>query len=657
MRRPRLIGVLATALVALPVASVGAVLRAGPSHAAAPGMIVFASDRDKFNPGEIYSLALGSAPRDVSRSLAGDYGLAVAPVGDRIAFWSGRTGTDRVYLARSDGSQLRLVRTTREELSSTTPGSGGALVFSSDGARLYARSYSTPGAFLVDTRRATARPIAGCGGITRPSPDLALVACGLNGKTTVSDLAGRVRFTLPGLNALWSSRGWLTSARPAAETSRTPRTAVVVEASGAIRARIAGQPLGWTPDGRRLVFQRGQSLRVAGPGDLGRSRLLLRRWPGGPLSFTPDSRALLTEGAAGVSVLIALAGGRVEERRGTGLGVWSRDGRLAYADYAAAYRNGTHAGVELPVLVTDTHGRNPRVVGRVPFDDHNYSELQWLPDGRRVLFLTGSSCGGSGLFAVPASGGATRPLGRDPRSLEEPAWSPDGSRIAVSVQTFTCHLGAGLPVRIASLAADGSNLRPVTDEGDPQKGSFDRFPSFSPDGRRVVFAHGTLDSSSLQIADAGGGAGRTALDSVSAEPAWSPDGRLIAYAEGRSLKAVSPSGGAPEVIARGLPLATCGTGGLAWSPDGREIAIGRGAGIYLITVGKPASARLAIRARCAGHPSFSPDGTQIAFDAQPVHPLGHQSAIMVARTDGSDLRTLSTVPFRESVHPTWQPAG
>jgi hypothetical protein len=30
---------------------------------------------------------------------------------------------------------------------------------------------------------------------------------------------------------------------------------------------------------------------------------------------------------------------------------------------------------------------------------------------------------------------------------------------------------------------------------------------------------------------------------------------------------------------------------------------------------------------------------------------------MVANTDGTNVRTLSTVPFRQSIDPTWQPAG
>ncbi len=642
----------------LAAAAAAPALPGGSSRAAPAGMIVFASDREKADPGEIYSLAPGSAPRNVSRSLGGDYGVAVAPAGDAIAFWSGRTGTDRVYLARPDGSHARLVRLVRGSLAMRTPGSGGLLAFSADGSRLYAAAYVTPPRqFVIDVASATARPIPACNGIPRPSPDLTRMACGVNGATAVSDLlTGRVRFRLPGIVPLWSARGWVTAAP---DPVHSTGTAVVADAAGVTRARVAGIARGWSPDGRRLVLQRGRSLWVAGPGDLSRTRRLLADWGGGLLSFTPDGRSVSTE-SHGAPVLIPLAGGPAVRGLDAGTGAWSRDGRLAYADFAGAFDDARkRAGAEIAVLVTDTHGRNPRVAGRFPFDDHNYSDLRWLPGGRRVLFVTGTTCGGSGLFAVPPGGGPARPLTHDPRSLEDPVWSPDGSRLAFSVQKFTCHLGAGLPIHIASAAADGSDARRVTDDGDVQQGSFDRFPSYSPDGRRIVFAHGSADSASLQIAAAEGG-GRTSLPTpggdLAAEPAWSPDGRRIAYARGRSVLAVAPGGGTPEVLARGLPRVSCGTGGLAWSPDGRRLAVARGAGIYLVTVGEPAGARLAIRARCAGNPSFSPDGTRIAFDAQPAHALGGQTAIMVAGIDGSGVRTLSTVPFRQSLHPAWRPA-
>ena len=659
MRRVASLRVVATLLVPLALVVAALALRARDSHAAPGGTIVFASDRAKYDPGEIYSLAPGEPPRDVSRSLASDYGLAVAPVGDRIAFWSGRSGTDRVYLARSDGSGARLVTGARGRLLARTPGSGGPLAFSGDGRRLYATSYSNPGAFLIDAASATARSIPACLGIPRPSPSLALVACGTNVRTTVSDLAGHLRFTLLGGTPIWSSRGWLTII-PIPGVDRRSGATVVVDAAGRMRARLAGLPLAWSPDGSRLVLRRDQTLWVAGPGDFAHPRRLLRRWAGGALSFASDSRSVSTTSASG-PVVVPLAGGTPIRGLDYGTGSWSHDGRLAYAGYAEAFRNSSHAGVEVTIYVTDIHGRNPRAVGRFPFDDRNYSALQWLPGGRRVLYLTGTSCGGDGLFAVPAAGGPARALTHDPSNLEAPAWSPDGSRIAVSVQALSCHLGAGLPIHIATLAADGSDVRRVTDDGDAQAGSYDRFPSFSPDGSRMAFAHGTSGSASIETAATDGTGGRRSLlppgDAVSAEPAWSPDGSLIAYADGYSVKTVAPGGGAPRVIAKGLPAVTCGTGGLAWSPDGKQLAIGRGAGIYLMTVGDPASLRLAIAVRCAGNPSFSPDGKQIAFDAQPPHALGHQSSIMVADTDGTGVHTLSTVPFRESVHPAWRPAA
>src|SRR5450432_1663118 len=96
LRSPRVLAVTLMAMCAVSLV--------GPSQAAAPGLIVFASDRDKSDPGEIYSLASGSAPRDVSNSLAAETELAVDPVGNVIAFWSDRSGQGQVYLSRSDGS-------------------------------------------------------------------------------------------------------------------------------------------------------------------------------------------------------------------------------------------------------------------------------------------------------------------------------------------------------------------------------------------------------------------------------------------------------------------------------------------------------------------------------------------------------------------------
>jgi Tol biopolymer transport system component len=664
MRRTHALRVLGPLLAALVALGGLLVSRGAPSHAAAPGVIVFASDRDKSDPGEIYSLAPGSAPRDVSRSEAPDYGLAVAPVGNLIAFWSSRGGTDGMYLAREDGSHLRLVRAVRGDLVATPAGSGGLLAFSADASVVLAVAYtqaaqagSTSHLWLVDTRTATARSLrSSCNGLVQPSPDGRMIACGHGRATTVRDIAGRLRFTLPGLSPIWSSRGWL-AANSDAGGGQTDGSTVIADAAGRTVERVKGRALAWSPDGRLLLFTRGQALWEGDAGNLARARLLLANWGGARVSFPPDGRYVSTSTGKGEPVLVPLAGGPPIAGLDGGNGTWSRTGRVAYVG-GIALPGGIRPGVAIPVLVSDTHGRNPRVAGRFPFDDHAYADLRWPADGRRVLFLTANSCGGKGLFAVSSDGGATRRLTEDPRDLETPAWSPDGTRIAHSVQDFSCHLGAGEPIHLETVGADGTGPARVTDDGDRNLGSFDTSPAFSPDGTQIVFDHGTFNDVSLQVVATVGGV-RTTLLSPGAvwpgAPAWSPDGTKIAYASERSIKAIAPSGGTPEVLATGLPAQSCGNGGLAWSPGGNQLAIGAGDGIYLITVGEPASARLAIRAKCAGDPSFSPDGTQIAFDAPTPRAPGNQTSIMVAHVDGSGVRTLSTTAFRESVHPTWQP--
>jgi Tol biopolymer transport system component len=644
-----------TLLVASLAGGAAAIARSSASHAASPGLILFASDRDKADPGEIYSLAPGNAPVDVSRSLAADYGLAVAPVGDQIAFWSDRSGVPRLYLARSDGTHLRLASLGAEN-GAWQPGDPPA--FSADGTKLFISYFATAGtsrkpvlvahSYVVATRTGTGRALAPCKGLLRPSPDGALVACSFQGRTTVTGLDGRVRFRLRGWDTFWSSRGLLTLVETDAATPPEKARGLIVDRRGHTVATVPGLPLNWTPDGRILAFQRGTQVIIGDPLPRSNSaRLLPSPADGSGVSFTPDSRYASTTDN-GKPVLVPVRGGpEIQGGAGGGAGVWSPQGRLAYVVFPQQFPQ--PAGVKEVVYVTDTHGLHPRVAGRFPYDDHAYAEPYWLPSGKRLLYLTSNDCGTGGIYAVSSAGGPTRALSHDARDLSSPAWSPDGTRFAYSEEKYGCHLGEGEAINVETRAADGSGIQQVvSDDG------FDTNPAYSRDGRTMAFAHGTFTTLGMQTIDIGGSTPRD-LPHASGAPVWSPDGTQIAYISGRSVMGIAPSGGAPVTLAKGLPAVTCGTGGLAWSPDGAQLAFGSAAGISLITLGTPATIQLAIPVPCAGDPSFSPDGKAIAFDAPAAHALGGQTAIMVGNIDGSGIRTLSSVPFRQSVQPSWQP--
>jgi|GEM_PF-534995 len=155
-------------------------------------------------------------------------------------------------------------------------------------------------------------------------------------------------------------------------------------------------------------------------------------------------------------------------------------------------------------------------------DDPSYS-----PDGTRLTFWASdpSTFDGGSIFVMPADGSApptaltTEPVGTD----ADPVWSPDGTQIA-----FRRRLPNNTPrgnFDVFLIGADGQGLRPLTT--DPVN---DSDPSFSPDGSRIVFISERSDSGAagpgrLWIMNADGSDPRLLLpDDAATEdatPGWS----------------------------------------------------------------------------------------------------------------------------------------
>jgi dipeptidyl aminopeptidase/acylaminoacyl peptidase len=282
------------------------------------------------------------------------------------------------------------------------------------------------------------------------------------------------------------------------------------------------------------------------------------------------------------------------------------------------------------------------------------------PDGRRVAYVVnridrGANRYRSAIWVAPFDGSEeAQQLTSGERADRSPRWSPDGRRLAFVSNRDGDDEKA--PAQLYVVEAAGGEPRRLTDGKDDVESI-----AWSPDSRRIAFARRTRDEGYDEEDERRRRPRRFTrlsykLDSVG----WTGDRR-------KHLFVVDLEGGE-----RQLTHGDCENDQPAWSPEGSRIVFTSLRGerwdvalldaLYELDLDSedPEPRRLSQPDESASLPSFSPDGSLIAYQHEPedgTYP--HHGQIAVMRADGGERRVLTLsldrqcTPYPVVREPVW----
>jgi dipeptidyl aminopeptidase/acylaminoacyl peptidase len=289
------------------------------------------------------------------------------------------------------------------------------------------------------------------------------------------------------------------------------------------------------------------------------------------------------------------------------------------------------------------------------------SDPQIAPDGKSIVIVVArtnydENRYDADLVLVDIATGSQRILTRDRRSASHPRFSPSGDRLAF-LSNVAAATGQPLRPQIFVMPMTGGDASRITTA---PKG-VQQF-AWSPDGRNIAYA--TEDEVEKKTGpERFNDSFEVGNDDFLIQSQALPTHAWLARADGgEPRRLTSGSWSLPINHPPGAPASP-----LSWSPDGKSIVVvrlstphsgdARNATVQVIEVATGQMRGVTGREHAEGQPTYSPDGSHIAYWQSRDGDSGNVNEIHIASSAGGSGKSITRAIDRNMARSIWMPDG